>query len=295
MNVRDEVDLTDGRRDAPVEEGPRLVVREAREESQTDREAVFDVRDLAVYYGDFRAVRDVTLPILENEITALIGPSGCGKTTFIRCLNRMNDLIEGARVEGTLLYHGVDLYNDRVDPVEVRRRIGMVFQKPNPFPKSIYDNIAFGPKIAGFKGNMDDLVEESLQRAALWDEVKDKLKESGLALSGGQQQRLCIARAIATKPDVILMDEPCSSLDPIATQRIEDLMQELVSDYTIVIVTHNMQQAARVSDRTAFFTVEIDQKTGQRTGRIVEYDKTETIFTNPSEKRTEDYVTGRFG
>jgi phosphate transport system ATP-binding protein len=295
MNVRDEVDLTDGRRDAPVEEGPRLVVREAREESQTDREAIFDVRDLAVYYGDFRAVRDVTLPILENEITALIGPSGCGKTTFIRCLNRMNDLIEGARVEGTLLYHGVDLYNDRVDPVEVRRRIGMVFQKPNPFPKSIYDNIAFGPKIAGFKGNMDDLVEESLQRAALWDEVKDKLKESGLALSGGQQQRLCIARAIATKPDVILMDEPCSSLDPIATQRIEDLMQELVSDYTIVIVTHNMQQAARVSDRTAFFTVEIDQKTGQRTGRIVEYDKTETIFTNPSEKRTEDYVTGRFG
>jgi phosphate transport system ATP-binding protein len=295
MNVRDEVDLADGRRDAPVEEGPRLVVREAREESQTDREAIFDVRGLAVYYGDFRAVRDVTLPILENEITALIGPSGCGKTTFIRCLNRMNDLIEGARVEGTLLYHGVDLYNDRVDPVEVRRRIGMVFQKPNPFPKSIYDNIAFGPKIAGFKGNMDDLVEESLQRAALWDEVKDKLKESGLALSGGQQQRLCIARAIATKPDVILMDEPCSSLDPIATQRIEDLMQELVSDYTIVIVTHNMQQAARVSDRTAFFTVEIDQKTGQRTGRIVEYDKTETIFTNPSEKRTEDYVTGRFG
>jgi phosphate transport system ATP-binding protein len=295
MNVRDEVDLTDGRRDAPVEEGPRLVVREAREESQTDREAIFDVRDLAVYYGDFRAIRDVTLPILENEITALIGPSGCGKTTFIRCLNRMNDLIEGARVEGTLLYHGVDLYDERVDAVEVRRRIGMVFQKPNPFPKSIYDNISFGPRIAGFRGNMDELVEESLQRAALWDEVKDKLKESGLALSGGQQQRLCIARAIATKPDVILMDEPCSALDPIATQRIEDLMQELVSDYTIVIVTHNMQQAARVSDRTAFFTVEVDQKTGQRTGRIVEYDKTETIFTNPSNKRTEDYVTGRFG
>jgi phosphate transport system ATP-binding protein len=295
MNVRDEVDLTDGRRDARVDEGPRLVVREAREESQTDREAVFDVRDLAVYYGDFRAVRDVTLPILKNEITALIGPSGCGKTTFIRCLNRMNDLIEGARVEGTLLYHGVDLYDERVDPVEVRRRIGMVFQKPNPFPKSIYDNISFGPRIAGFRGNMDELVEESLQRAALWDEVRDKLKESGLALSGGQQQRLCIARAIATKPDVILMDEPCSALDPIATQRIEDLMQELVSEYTIVIVTHNMQQAARVSDRTAFFTVEVDQKTGQRTGRIVEYDKTETIFTNPSNKRTEDYVTGRFG
>jgi len=295
MNVRDEVDVTDGRSDARVEEGPRLVVREAREEPQTDREAVFDVRDLAVYYGDFRAIRDVTLPILKNEITALIGPSGCGKTTFIRCLNRMNDLIVGARVEGTLLYHGVDLYDERVDAVEVRRRIGMVFQKPNPFPKSIYDNISFGPRIAGFRGNMDELVEESLQRAALWDEVKDKLKESGLALSGGQQQRLCIARAIATKPDVILMDEPCSALDPIATQRIEDLMQELVSDYTIVIVTHNMQQAARVSDRTAFFTVEVDQKTGQRTGRIVEYDKTETIFTNPSDKRTEDYVTGRFG
>ena len=208
---------------------------------------MFTTTDLAVFYGDFRAVRDINLPILKNEITALIGPSGCGKTTFLRCLNRMNDLIEGARIEGTLLYHGVDLYDERVDPVEVRRRIGMVFQKPNPFPKSIYDNIAFGPKIAGYKGNMDDLVEESLRKAALWDEVKDKLKESGLALSGGQQQRLCIARAIATKPDVILMDEPCSALDPIATAKIEDLMQELVADYTIVIVTHNMQQAARVS------------------------------------------------
>jgi phosphate transport system ATP-binding protein len=207
----------------------------------------------------------------------------------------MNDLIESARVEGTLLYHGVDLYHPAVDPVEVRRRIGMVFQKPNPFPKSIYDNIAFGPKIAGFKGDMDELVEESLRRAALWDEVKDKLKESGLALSGGQQQRLCIARAIATRPDVILMDEPCSALDPIATQRIEDLMQELLSEYTIVIVTHNMQQAARVSDRTAFFTVEVLEDTGHRTGTIVEYDETETIFTNPSDPRTEDYVTGRFG
>ena len=245
--------------------------------------------------ADFLAVREVTLPIYRNQITALIGPSGCGKTTFIRCLNRMNDLIEGARVEGTLLYHGVDLYDAAVDPVEVRRRIGMVFQKPNPFPKSIYDNIAFGPKIAGFKGNMDELVEESLRRAALWDEVKDKLKESGLALSGGQQQRLCIARAIATRPDVILMDEPCSALDPIATQRIEDLMQELLSDYTIVIVTHNMQQAARVSDRTAFFTVEVLEESGHRTGTIVEYDQTETIFTNPSDPRTEDYVTGRFG
>src|ERR687897_2478856 len=292
MNVRDEVDLTDGRRDA-MEEGPRLVVREAREESQTGREAVFDARNLAVYYGDFRAIRDVTLPILENEITALIGPSGCGKTTFIRCLNRMNDLIEGARVEGTLLYHGVDLYDERVDAVEVRRRIGMVFQKPNPFPKSIYDNIAFGPKIAGFRGNMDELVEQSLLKAALWDEVKDKLKESGLALSGGQQQRLCIARAIATRPDVILMDEPCSALDPIATGRIEDLMRDLVSEYTIVIVTHNMQQAARVSDRTAFFTVDVSED-GHRTGHIVEFDRTETIFTNPSDPRTEGYVTGRF-
>jgi phosphate transport system ATP-binding protein len=294
MDVRDEVSLADGRRDA-AEEAPRLIVRESRDEEQARGEAVFDVRDLSVFYGDFRAVRDVTLPIWQNQITALIGPSGCGKTTFIRCLNRMNDLIEGARVEGEILYHGVNLYAPGVDPVEVRRRIGMVFQKPNPFPKSIYDNIAFGPRIAGFKGNMDELVEESLRRAALWEEVKDKLKESGLALSGGQQQRLCIARAIATRPDVILMDEPCSALDPIATQRIEDLMHELVSDYTIVIVTHNMQQAARVSDRTAFFTVEVDEKTGQRTGRIVEFDRTETIFTNPNDKRTEDYVTGRFG
>jgi phosphate transport system ATP-binding protein len=207
----------------------------------------------------------------------------------------MNDLIPGARIDGAVLYHGVDLYHPKVDPVEVRRRIGMVFQKPNPFPKSVHDNVAFGPRIAGFKGDMDQLVEESLRRAALWDEVKDKLKDSALALSGGQQQRLCIARAIATKPDVILMDEPCSSLDPIATQRIEDLMHELVSDYTIVIVTHNMQQAARVSDRTAFFTVEVDERTGQRTGTIVEYNRTATIFTNPSDKRTEDYVTGRFG
>jgi phosphate transport system ATP-binding protein len=279
-------------------EGDRVTVRfdrEPRSLPEAEQEVVFDVGDLSVYYGDFRAIRNITLPIYRNQITALIGPSGCGKTTFIRCLNRMNDLIEGARVEGTLLYHGVDLYDASVDPVEVRRRIGMVFQKPNPFPKSVYDNISFGPKIAGFKGNMDDLVEESLRRAALWDEVKDKLKESGLALSGGQQQRLCIARAIATRPDVILMDEPCSALDPIATQRIEDLMQELLTDYTIVIVTHNMQQAARVSDRTAFFTVEVLGETGQRTGTIVEYDRTETIFTNPSDPRTEDYVTGRFG
>ena len=255
---------------------------------------IFDIDGVSVYYGDFRAVRDISLPIREHEITALIGPSGCGKSTVLRSFNRMNDLIEGARVEGKILYHGVDLYDERVDPVEVRRRIGMVFQKPNPFPKSIYDNVAFGPKIAGFKGNMDDLVEESLQRAALWDEVKRKLKDSGMALSGGQQQRLCIARAIATRPDVILMDEPCSSLDPIATSRIEDLMRDLVADYTIVIVTHNMQQAARVSDRTAFFTVDVSPE-GQRTGHIVEFDRTESIFTNPSDRRTEDYVTGRFG
>jgi phosphate transport system ATP-binding protein len=258
------------------------------------RDIVIDAQGVSVYYGDFRAVRDVTLSIQRNEITALIGPSGCGKTTFLRCLNRMNDLIESARIEGTILYHGADLYDAAVDAVEVRRRIGMVFQKPNPFPKSIYDNVAFGPKIAGFKGDMDELVERSLTKAALWDEVKDKLKESGMALSGGQQQRLCIARAIATKPDVILMDEPCSALDPIATTRIEDLMRELVSEYTIVIVTHNMQQAARVSDRTAFFTVEVADE-GKRTGLVVEFDETETIFTNPTDPRTEAYVTGRFG
>jgi phosphate transport system ATP-binding protein len=273
-----------------------LTVKAARvnKEEEAQREVVFDVHDAGVFYGEFQALRDVSLPILKNQITALIGPSGCGKTTFIRCLNRMNDLIEGARVDGKFLYHGIDLYDPDVDPVEVRRHIGMVFQKPNPFPKSIYDNIAFGPKIAGMKVNMDDLVEECLHRAGLWDEVKGKLKESGLALSGGQQQRLCIARAIATKPDVILMDEPCSSLDPIATSRIEDLMQELVSDYTIVIVTHNMQQAARTSDRTAFFTVDV-QEDGARTGTIVEYADTETLFTNPSDERTEAYVTGRFG
>jgi phosphate transport system ATP-binding protein len=275
---------------------PRLAVgRSAGDDVvEVERETVFDIHDVSVYYGTFRAVRDLTLPVAGNEITALIGPSGCGKTTFLRCLNRMNDLIEGARVEGKILYHGVDLYDEQVDPVEVRRRIGMVFQKPNPFPKSIYDNVTFGPRIAGYKGDMDELVEESLRRAALWDEVSGKLKDSAMALSGGQQQRLCIARAIATKPDVILMDEPCSALDPIATSKIEDLMRDLVSEYTIVIVTHNMQQAARVSDRTAFFTVDVAPD-GHRTGHIVEFDRTETIFTNPSDQRTEDYVTGRFG
>ncbi|MDP9184417.1 MAG: phosphate ABC transporter ATP-binding protein PstB [Actinomycetota bacterium] len=257
-------------------------------------ELVLDVRDLAVWYGNDLAVRDVSLPIERNRITALIGPSGCGKTTVLRCLNRMNDLIEGARVEGSVRYHGVDLYDPEVDPVEVRRRIGMVFQKPNPFPKSIVDNVTFGPKVAGAKGNLDDLVEDALTRAALWDEVKDKLSGSAMALSGGQQQRLCIARAIATKPDVILMDEPCSALDPIATAKIEDLMQTLRNDYTIVIVTHNMQQAARVSGRTAFLTVDVADD-GSRTGTVVEFDRTETIFTNPSDARTEAYITGRFG
>ncbi len=252
------------------------------------------MQGLRAFYGSFQAVADTTMAIREHEITALIGPSGCGKTTVLRCFNRMNDLIESARVEGTIRYHGVDIYGEKVDPVEVRRRIGMVFQKPNPFPKSIYDNIAFGPRIAGFKGNMDDLVEESLTRAALWDEVKDKLKQSAYALSGGQQQRLCIARAIATSPDVLLMDEPCSSLDPIATLRIEELMIELKRDYSIIIVTHNMQQAARVSDRTAFFTVDV-KETGMRTGRLVEFDATDVIFTRPHQKQTEDYITGRFG
>jgi len=294
--TEDLADLATVEDDIRHEASARFTVKYARRGvgAETARDVVFDIQDVSAFYGDFPAVRNVTLPIYRNEITALIGSSGCGKTTFLRCLNRMNDLIEGARVEGVLLYHGVNLYDEKVDPVEVRRRIGMVFQKPNPFPKSIYDNVAFGPRIAGMKGNMDDLVEECLHRAALWDEVKGKLKESGMALSGGQQQRLCIARAIATKPDVILMDEPCSSLDPIATAKIEDLMQELVSDYTIVIVTHNMQQAARVSDRTAFFTVEVSED-GRRTGTIVEYDRTETIFTNPRDSRTEDYVTGRFG
>ena len=284
---------------APVERPARgrpaasLIHRNAGGSAEPES-LIFDVQRLRVFYGSFQAVSDTTLPIREHEITALIGPSGCGKTTVLRCFNRMNDLIEGARVEGTVRYHGVDIYGDKVDPVEVRRRIGMVFQKPNPFPKSIYDNIAFGPRIAGYKGNMDDLVQESLTRAALWDEVKGKLRQPAYALSGGQQQRLCIARAIATSPDVLLMDEPCSSLDPIATLRIEELMIQLKRDYSIVIVTHNMQQAARVSDRTAFFTVDV-KEAGMRTGRLVEFDTTDVIFTNPRQKQTEDYITGRFG
>jgi phosphate transport system ATP-binding protein len=273
----------------------RLQAQITEEIDPTSSPVVFDIEGLNVYYANFRAVRDVGFRVHKGNITALIGPSGCGKTTMLRCLNRMNDLIETARVEGTVLYHGVDLYNKDVDPVEVRRRIGMVFQKPNPFPKSIYDNVSFGPKIAGFKGNMDELVEQSLHKAALWDEVKDRLKESAWSLSGGQQQRLCIARCIAVEPDVILMDEPCSALDPIATGRIEDLMQDLKLEYSIVIVTHNMQQAARVSDMTAFFTAEVHEEQDRRTGVLVEYDRTDRIFTNPSDERTENYVTGRFG
>jgi phosphate transport system ATP-binding protein len=289
------VDVTLEQGQEPPVAAPRFdIARRSAGQDRSARQIVFDMEDVSVYYADFRAVRDVTLRMAKNEITALIGPSGCGKSTVLRCLNRMNDLIEGARVQGRITYHGVDLYDPQVDAVEVRRRVGMVFQKANPFPKSIYDNIAFGPRIAGYRGDMDELVEGSLRRAALWDEVKDKLKSSAMALSGGQQQRLCIARAIAVSPDVILMDEPCSALDPIATGRIEDLMRELVNDYTIIIVTHNMQQAARVSDRTAFFTVEVTDA-GQRTGTVVEFDDTEVIFTNPSDKRTEDYVTGRFG
>jgi phosphate transport system ATP-binding protein len=287
----------------PAKNVPAHVEQETRIDVKTvppsvlgfDAPIVFDISELAVFYGQFKAVRDVNMQIRQQHITALIGPSGCGKTTMLRCLNRMNDLIETARIEGRITYHGVDLYERSVDPVEVRRRIGMVFQKPNPFPKSIYDNIAFGPKIAGFKGNMDEIVERALQKAALWDEVKDRLHESAWSLSGGQQQRLCIARCIAVQPDVILMDEPCSALDPIATGRIEDLMQELKDEYTIVIVTHNMQQAARVSDMTAFFTAEVHETQDRRTGVLVEYDRTEQIFTNPNDERTENYVTGRFG
>ena len=257
---------------------------------------VMEALKLNVFYGDFHAVHDVNLAFGKNEITALIGPSGCGKSTVLRCLNRMNDLVTGARVEGEVTYHGQNIYARNVDPIAVRTHIGMVFQKPNPFPKSIYDNIAYGPKVTGMKvDNMDDLVEEALRGAALWDEVKDKLKQSAYGLSGGQQQRLCIARTIATRPDVILMDEPCSALDPIATSRIEDLMLEMRKDYTIIIVTHNMQQAARVSDRTAFFTARPDETTGNRTGLLVEFDRTTNIFSTPADQRTEDYISGRFG
>jgi phosphate transport system ATP-binding protein len=261
-------------------------------ESQT-RETVFDIQGLHASYGPNVAIKGVDLEIYRNVITAVIGPSGCGKSTFIRCLNRMNDEVPGFRHEGRILYHGIDLYGDGVEPVEVRRRIGMVFQKANPFPKTIYDNVAWAPRVLGLKKDLDERVEKALHGAALWDEVKDRLKRSALGLSGGQQQRLCIARAIAVEPEVLLLDEPASALDPIATQRIEELMHELKRDYTIVIVTHNMQQAARVADRTAFFSLEVDD--GGRAGVLVEYDETAKIFTAPSDKRTEDYVTGRFG
>src|SRR5262245_7183173 len=257
------------------------------------REVVFGVNDLSVRYSDNLALAGVKLDIYRNLITAMIGPSGCGKSTFIRCLNRMNDLIPGVKVGGQVLYYGEDLYGATADPVEVRHRIGMVFQRPNPFPKSIYDNIAFAPRVLGMKDNLDGRVEEALRGAALWDEVKDRLKRSALALSGGQQQRLCIARALAVEPEVILLDEPASALDPISTAAIEDLMHELKRDYTLVIVTHNMQQAARVADMTAFFSLEVEG--GDRHGVLVEYDETAKIFTHPSDKRTEDYVTGRFG
>ncbi|MBC7824428.1 MAG: phosphate ABC transporter ATP-binding protein [Candidatus Parcubacteria bacterium] len=257
-------------------------------------DTVFRTENLNIYYGDFLAVRDVSIEIPKNKITAFIGPSGCGKSTVLRCFNRLNDLIKTFHIDGKLFYGDQDLYAAEIDPVEVRRQIGMVFQKPNPFPKSIYDNIAFGPRLLGYKGDMDELVERSLKQAALWDDVKDKLKEMGTDLSGGQQQRLCIARAIAVQPDVILMDEPCSSLDPISTLKVEDLLQELKEKYTILIVTHNMQQASRASDRTAFFNVEANAK-GQRTGYIVEYDRTEVIFQSPQEQATQAYVSGRFG
>jgi phosphate transport system ATP-binding protein len=259
-------------------------------ESAYATENVITIRDLNVHYGSFHAVTGVNFDVPKNKITALIGPSGCGKSTVLRCINRMNDLVATARVTGNILYHGIDINGPKVDPVEVRRHIGMVFQKPNPFPKSIYDNVAWGARINGVKGNMDEIVEKCLRSAALWDEVKDKLKQSGLALSGGQQQRLCIARAMAISPDVILMDEPASALDPISTLKIEDLMREVVKDYTIVIVTHNMQQAARVSDQTVFFSLN-----DRRQGMLVEASPTREIFTNPRDQRTEDYITGRFG
>lgn len=266
-------------------------------ENALKTETVFRTEDLNIYYGDFLAVRDVSIEIPKNAITAFIGPSGCGKSTVLRCFNRLNDLIKSFHIDGKIFYHNQDLYASEVDAVEVRRQIGMVFQKPNPFPKTIYDNIAFGPRLLGFKGGkdeMDALVENALRGAALWDDVKDKLKAMGTDLSGGQQQRLCIARAIAVQPEVILMDEPCSALDPISTLKVEDLMQELKEQYTIVIVTHNMQQASRASDYTAFYNVQANEK-GKRTGYIVEYDRTEVIFQNPQNQATQEYVSGRFG
>lgn len=272
----------------------------SQQNTQRDRftveetETVLRVEKLDIYYSKFLAVQDVTMNIPKNRVTAFIGPSGCGKSTLLRCFNRLNDLINGFHINGKVYYHNQDLYDKSIDPVEVRRRMGMVFQKPNPFPKSIYDNIAYGARVNGYKGNLDELVERSLQKAALWDEVKDKLKQNGLALSGGQQQRLCIARAIATNPDVVLMDEPCSALDPISTLKVEELMHQLKENYTIVIVTHNMQQATRVADMTAFFNAKATDKGGKQ-GYLVEYDHTENIFQNPQQESTRDYVSGRFG
>jgi phosphate transport system ATP-binding protein len=285
--------MTDtSRRDAQTDLTPRVAHPAQPSEP---RESIFQLRDVTVSYGDNPAVSNVSLEVQKNRITALIGPSGCGKTTLLRCLNRMNDLIPSASVSGDVLYHGENLYGGHVDPVQVRKRIGMVFQKPNPFPKSIFDNIAFGPRVLGMKGDMDEIVESALRRGALWDEVKDRLKSNAFGMSGGQQQRLCIARALAIEPDVILMDEPCSALDPISTGRIEDLMTELQENYSIVIVTHNMQQAARVSHMTAFFTVDLDGDEKHRVGRLVEYADTERVFTNPADPRTEAYVTGKVG
>jgi phosphate transport system ATP-binding protein len=286
------------RTEPPPEAMPRIqtaVRHEERPAGSLERNPVFQLEDLTAAYGGNAAVADVSMDIFHNHITAVIGPSGCGKSTLIRCLNRMNDLIPTASVTGKVLYHDQDLYAPEVDAVEVRKRIGMVFQKPNPFPKSIYDNVAFGPRVLGMEGDMDEIVEKGLRRAALWDEVKDRLGANAYGMSGGQQQRLCIARCIAVDPDVILMDEPCSALDPISTGKIEDLMLELKERYSIVIVTHNMQQAARVSDLTAFLMVQLDATEKHRTGKLVEYDETEKIFTNPSEQRTEDYVTGKVG
>ncbi|HEV7807903.1 MAG TPA: phosphate ABC transporter ATP-binding protein PstB [Solirubrobacteraceae bacterium] len=290
------LDGTAGTTSHPPDAEPlRVLPGEGRQPLALSTEAVFALDGLGVSYGGKQAVQDVTAQLYRNEITAFIGPSGCGKSTILRCLNRMNDLVPSACVEGSIRYHGQDLYAAKVDAVEVRKHIGMVFQKPNPFPKSIFDNIAFGPKVLGMKGDMDEIVERALRRAALWDEVKDRLKTNAFGMSGGQQQRLCIARCLAVDPDVILMDEPCSALDPISTGKIEDLMIELKERYSIVIVTHNMQQAARVSDRTAFFIVDLSAGEGNRIGRLVEYDTTDRIFTNPADSRTEDYVTGKVG
>ena len=290
---------SDNRTDAPApaaHEHPDLSIRPTfQHDENLSREQVFELKEISVLYGGKLAVQDISMDIYKKQVTALIGPSGCGKSTLIRCLNRMNDLIPSAEVRGQALYHGEDLYGEDVDPIQVRKLIGMVFQKPNPFPKSIYDNIAFGPRVLGMREDMDEIVEKALRRAALWDEVKDRLDTNAFGMSGGQQQRLCIARCIAVEPDVILMDEPCSALDPISTGKIEDLMMELKREFSIVIVTHNMQQAARVSDRTAFLMVELDATEQNRWGKIVEYDETEKIFTNPSDPRTEDYVSGKVG